>query len=297
MHELSYAQYHPPVLNPDYDTPCMGALNRLEWGHGITETAFGMDYAIRSNDRGLMEEIIRRDRLMSRPSRATTVDRVFSIIKGGRKGSRRYYNLLYCNHALAARSFELEDVLARLDELVRLSIAELSRDMVFLHAGAVEWKGRVILLPGQSFSGKSTLVSELIGAGATYYSDEYALVDQDGWISPHDKPLQIRNTTGENQLVELPGFTKEIPGRKRLPVSLVVSTRYRQGAKWKPRRLTTGQGVLTLFESAFAARHSPDTVLTFLHNLLLGAEAIRSPRDEARSVVLKILNRAERVPA
>jgi hypothetical protein len=33
-----------------------------------------------------------------------------------------------------------------------------------------------------SYSGKTTLVSELIRAGATYYSDEYAVIDERGRV-------------------------------------------------------------------------------------------------------------------
>src|SRR5277367_3536052 len=42
-----------------------------------------------------------------------------------------------------------------------------------VHAGAVLWRGRALLLPGGTHAGKSSLVTELLRRGATYYSDEY----------------------------------------------------------------------------------------------------------------------------
>ena len=51
------------------------------------------------------------------------------------------------------------------DSIVRASVGEESRDFVFLHAGVVGWKGKAIVLPGDSYKGKSTLVAELVRAG------------------------------------------------------------------------------------------------------------------------------------
>ena len=72
-------------------------------------------------------------------------------------------------------------------------IAEVARNRVFVHAGVVGWKGRAIVIPGRSYSGKSTLVSELIRAGAAYYSDEYAVFDSRGRVYPFAKPLEMRD--------------------------------------------------------------------------------------------------------
>ena len=45
--------------------------------------------------------------------------------------------------------------------------------------------GGALLLPGGSFTGKTTLVGALVRAGAVYYSDQYALLDEDGLIHPY----------------------------------------------------------------------------------------------------------------
>ena len=61
-----------------------------------------------------------------------------------------------------------------------------------MHAGVVGWNGRALLLPGRTLSGKTTLVAELLRAGATYYSDELAVLDARGRVHPFPKPLAIR---------------------------------------------------------------------------------------------------------
>src|SRR4029077_21066652 len=66
------------------------------------------------------------------------------------------------------------------DSILRITIAEYAVGRAFLHAGLVGWKGNAIVIPGDSYSGKSTLVAELIRAGPEYYSDEYAVLDEQG---------------------------------------------------------------------------------------------------------------------
>src|SRR5438477_263298 len=59
---------------------------------------------------------------------------------------------------------------------------------------------------GCSLSGKTTLVREMLRLGATYYSDEFAVVDDSGLVHPFARPLGIRedffpaqtNYTAEN---------------------------------------------------------------------------------------------------
>src|SRR5438045_8281052 len=82
---------------------------------------------------------------------------------------------------------------APLESHLRLCVAELAKHRVFVHAGVVGWKGKAIVIPGRSYSGKSTLVSELVKAGATYYSDDYAVFDARGRVYPFPKPLEMRD--------------------------------------------------------------------------------------------------------
>ena len=73
-------------------------------------------------------------------------------------------------------------------------VAEMAHRRVFVHAGVVGWQGKAIIIPGRTFTGKTTMVAELVRAGATYYSDEYAVFDLQGRVHPYARPLGMRET-------------------------------------------------------------------------------------------------------
>lgn len=60
-----------------------------------------------------------------------------------------------------AQAMELEPALDLLESDLQLFVAEKAHDRLFVHAGVVGWRGRAIVLPGRSMSGKSTLVAAL----------------------------------------------------------------------------------------------------------------------------------------
>jgi len=75
---------------------------------------------------------------------------------------------------------------------LQLYVAEMAPRRLFVHAGVVGWRGQAIIIPGRTFTGKTTLVAALVKAGATYYSDEYAVLDVRGRVHPYARPLGIR---------------------------------------------------------------------------------------------------------
>jgi hypothetical protein len=84
--------------------------------------------------------------------------------------------------SVRASDLPLEAALHRLQKEVYVYVAEHSQDRVFIHAGVVAVDGKAVVLPGKSHAGKSTLVWALVRAGATYYSDEYAVFDRKGEV-------------------------------------------------------------------------------------------------------------------
>jgi len=76
---------------------------------------------------------------------------------------------LFCNQELIAEEVSLDALLDQLGGHLIIHVAEHAPDYIFVHAGVVAWRGRAIILPGVSFAGKSSLVAELVRAGATYY--------------------------------------------------------------------------------------------------------------------------------
>src|SRR5262249_23642102 len=85
--------------------------------------------------------------------------------------------------------------------LIRLQMRRFAglhaHDLTFVHAGVVPHQKAAVMIPGHSFSGKSTLVEALVRRGAVYYSDEYAVIDEQGLVHPYREPLSLRDASNE----------------------------------------------------------------------------------------------------
>jgi hypothetical protein len=162
-----------------------------------------------------------------------------------------------------------------------IHVANFVPDRVFLHAGVVGWRDRALLLPGPSFAGKTTLTSALIKAGATYYSDEYAVIDSGGWIHPYARDLQMR-APGNDTQTSVPAHTfAASSGSIPLRAVMVVFAHYQPGARWNPQPVTHGMAVLEMLRHSIPMQRTPARVLATLAAMLEGAAAWRSARDEA----------------
>ena len=82
-------------------------------------------------------------------------------------------------------------------------------------------------------------------AGATYYSDEFAVFDARGRVHPFPTALSIRDGTNGKPRRCAPEALGGRSGVAPLPVGLVVVTTYRAGAAFTPpTRLQTSTGSL-----------------------------------------------------
>ena len=138
-----------------------------------------------------------------------------------------------------------------------MRIAREARDRIFVHAGVVAQYGRRALLPGSSFTGKTTLVAALVRAGATYYSDEYAALDSDGLVHPYPKPLSTRDGKPPTT-----GTTRRSTGwhRRRATLSPCVpssSLPIAAAPNGHPSPLDPGDGALALLAHAVPAQDRP----------------------------------------
>lgn len=158
------------------------------------------------------------------------------------------------------------------------------------HAGVVGLRGRAIMIPGPSFSGKSTLVAELVSAGAVYYSDEYAVLDDRGLVHPYPKPLSIRTTSWSAQDHHVSTLGGSV-GTEPLPLGLVVLAQYRSGATWEPQPLSPGQALLALLANTVPAQERPEETMTALRSVIGrdGLVALEGERGEAAEMVQQLL--------
>jgi hypothetical protein len=254
---------------------------------GLAETlvavAYGVRIGCRSNDAEVLDRMRARLPFGWKPSRSEHVDRLYALDVRNTppRAKRRRTHTLYRDGERLARSSDLERLLDDLERDVRLHVAEMARNRVFVHAGVVAWNGQAIVMPGSSFTGKSTLTAALVRAGALYYSDEYAVLDRSGRVHPFAQPLQLRLPGSYEQQDHPVESIGGRAGRKPCPVGLVLATRYRAGAAFRPRQISQARGMMELLAHAVSARRSPETVIGTLKHIVETAPVIKGVRGEA----------------
>jgi hypothetical protein len=175
-----------------------------------------------------------------------------------------------------------------LESQMRSFIALNAPGLIFVHAGVVAVGDRLLVMPGFSFSGKTTLVAAMVRAGATYYSDEYAPVDENGRVHPYPRNLSFRGRSrarSDAHVGELGGAAGEQP----LPIERIVVTSYKPGSEWQPRRLTGGESMLALLSHAVPAQSRPEQSMKHLTRAVNGAVGLESPRGESEELVPVLL--------
>lgn len=272
----------------------MEKIDRLDWAAGLALVAQGLRIGVRTDTPELLQLATERLPPGYRPLRSPLVQRLYSLVAGGpgpSSGVRRY-SLLYEGALRLARTLDLDQALEALESDMYLFIAEHARHRTFVHAGVVGWNGRAVLIPGPTHTGKSTLVAALVRAGATYLSDEYAVLDAGGLVHPFPRPLSLR-PTGEEPATRIAAEALGAPvPAQPLPAGLVVATRYRPAARWRPQRLSPGRGMLGLLANAVPARRRPQAVLGTLRQVAASARFFRGVRGEAAEVVSWLLQAA-----
>ena len=271
---------------PGVCPPCWERLERLEWTAGLAFVSHGARIGIRVNDASVLERIPSLLPPGWAPATSPVVDDLYSL-KVAAASSRpdvRRYHMLYQGIGRLARTHDLEEALAALQSDMHAQVAAQARDGLFVHAGVVGWNGKAVVIPGRTFSGKSSLVAALVRAGAAYFSDEYAVFDSEGFVYPYAKPLSLRDEEGKPcgtyPVEELGGKAATEP----LPVGVIVSTRYEAGARWRPRPLTPGRAMLALLDNTVQIRKQPQMAMQTLQQAALSAEAFQGKRGEANQV-------------
>jgi hypothetical protein len=260
-----------------WQSPCMAKLDRLEWTGGFSFTLHGARVGVRANQPEALATLVEHLPQGWKPANHKVVEQLYSLKVGG-PGIRpniRQFHLLYGNSRKLARTMNLEEVFAAFQKDLRHSVALLAKQKVFICAGVVGWRGRAILVVGKKQSGKTRLVEALLKAGASYYSDEYAMLDARGRVHPYgalEDGLQGAET-----------------GTKTLPVGTILITGYRADSAFRPRRLSPGQAALELMSHSVATSRMPQTTLAFARKAVARAQAFKGVRGEANELVAYLL--------
>jgi hypothetical protein len=183
--------------------------------------------------------------------------------------------------------------LAELASEFHSAVAEFARPLLFVHAGVVAWHGSAILLPGRTMSGKSTMVAALIDHGAVYYSDEYAVIDARGRIYSYRKPLNWRTPQGAKRTSAVPSHSN---ARRTGPLhaGVIAIMKYKQGARWRPRKLTPAEAVMALFDNTVLAQSRAKFALRALSLLAQQAAAIKTLRPDTSLAAPALLDFASK---
>lgn len=96
-------------------------------------------------------------------------------------------------------------------------------------------------------AGKSLLVSELLRRGATYFSDEYALIDAEGWVHPYPRPLLLRD--GQDSFPVLPTEWNQATAHTAAPVGWILSLVYQPASIRRLTAVPKSHALLTLLRN------------------------------------------------
>jgi hypothetical protein len=174
-------------------------------------------------------------------------------------------------------------------ELLGAFHAARNEKFVILHAGAVSYNGVGIIFPADSYSGKSSLTAEFVKQGATYFSDEYAIISKDGRLHPFSKPISIREPGGWTQTdVDVASFGGE-SAKQAVDIGYVLFTKFRKYARWRPKTISRARAVFDMLPHSINGKNNPEFTIQVLQNAIKTAKVLESSRGESRRFVKKFL--------
>jgi hypothetical protein len=259
---------------------------QVDSAHRLALRSFGVSFDLSSNQEELIQDAFAYLPLECQPSVPFSSGAHFSLVHSTNSSlSQETSYQLYRNRRLLFRCSDRLDLLERFGSIISLHVAEASPSRTFVHAGVVGWGNVAVLIPGRTLWGKTTLVAGLVGAGATYYSDEFAVIDPLGMVYPYARPLQVRESGSYRQTQRPVEHFGGVAGTQPLPVRLVIVSRYRPGRHWRPRELSSGIGLLKILDNTVSARRAPVVALSTLKQVVSDALIVRGVRGEASQVV------------
>lgn len=254
----------------------------LEWRAGFSCVAYEQPLGFRTSDPSLLASL----KKICPPGtdfsqQPAEVKKLYSVYQNGTE--LKVYDDEKKLHAL-----DLDAALETMRKGLEFFVSSESGTKIFVHAGAVSLNGCAIVIPGRTFTGKTTLVRALLDEGALLYSDEFAVFDPEGWLHPFPRLLTIRDEKGQHErrasVEELNAEAATEPTR----VGLILATRYAKTAHWRPRRLTPGKASLELLSNTVAARKYPAQALSIFQKVTTEAVTLKGSRPDVEKAVQSV---------
>lgn len=167
-------------------------------------------------------------------------------------------------------------VAARLLQATCMRLSRPNSTGLMLHAGAVSWAGRGVLIPGVSGAGKSTLTSFLADRGFEYLTDELVYVSAaSNLLEGFTVPLKIKNrglAALEGHVSLTRGTATNVEGSYQVlvnpdrfacataavPLSLIVFPQYTPRGRFRLQPVSPAQAGLRLLAGVLNGGALPD---------------------------------------
>lgn len=247
-------------------------------------SAYGCDFRIETS-RQEDDDVLRRYVFPSWPRREQFDERSGLTIRVHPMGAQVEMAVAEVSVATAG---SINDLMPELTRVIDEAVIQQLKNLYAVHAGAVAWRNSVLLLPGGTHAGKSSLVAELLRHGATYFSDEYALIDPEGRVHPYPRALLVRGDNSQQSPLlasELNAATGEAPA----PVGWIVALQYRSDCAWSLTPVAQSEGLLTLLRNTpHIMEESPGLLGAFTRSVG-GAVCYAGSRGEAGEAAGRLL--------
>jgi hypothetical protein len=269
----------------------MEKLNRLGWAEGLTTVAFGFRIGIRTNAPEFLPDLLERLPPGWRASKSQNAQWLYSLFsRPSRANPDKVFHQLHTGPDLLTRGTDFPRIRDAFGTDLQVTLALGSPWRYFIHAGAVGWKGRTIILPGDAGTGKTRLTMALLQAGAALFSDEFAVLDRAGRVHPYPLPLRVKREgdLGSERIdAESIGGA---PADRPLPLGLLLSTRFDPEGPGRLTKLSPGRAALEIMAHAVQARVRPNRVMEAAGRATRGALALKGRRGEAEEMVDRVLS-------
>lgn len=171
----------------------------------------------------------------------------------------------------------------QLEQSLTIFTAHRLVHLVAVHAAAIAWDGRAIIVPASSGGGKSTLTVAAAKAGATVLSDEYALLDAStARVSGWHRAVRILRDDGGVDRLHL------AVAHEPLPVGLIALISHVPGGVNTFAPISSATAVGEILAHTLSARSRPHEALNAAMAVARGTPAISGPRGEATEAVLEL---------
>jgi hypothetical protein len=275
------------------------SLTILPHNHYVAFECYGVRIALLANDTRVVQRLHSFAPAQSRPIELDEAEHQVSVTtKDGLRFATQY-------EVRGERAGEIEGdlwiggdadlalALAHLEKHVGECIGLNAPDHLFLRGGSVLHRGRALVVAGEGLAGTTTLLEALVRAGATPYSDSFAVFDSEGRAVPFTKrPAGTRiddNGNGNGN-----GNGTSADHAEPIPVDAIVETSYTPGAAWQPERVSGGTRMLALLVYAVPSEERPKDAMSAVARILeQDPVVIRGHRGEADEVARALLADAE----